>query len=496
MDNTNSINKILSIRVWIFLIFSSFIALTYQQSYCTSVCPFIEGLSPDQFLKTLTYVTIFHIIVRYLLFFLFSKSWSNYSIYRQAYLLSVASWIIAGAFALALHFVWYPSFPMASHLKLMSGYWFIGGGILAQLEYLIFEMSYKKAAAEDNESMVLYETRESLSRRILEGYLIFAIVPTATMILIISRYYYEKVLSGHLFGEVLYISFTTILASVVTAVLIGRLLHNDSKDIVDTLSKIENGDLESNVHITRNDELGQISNSINNMTKGLRHRKSLKSALDKFVDPEVAKKFIENNKDGESLVKLGGETKKVVVLMCDIRNFTPMSEKLHPDKVVELLNEHFSIMVQTIISHNGMIDKYIGDAIMAIFGVNDPENKEEYALKASKEMIENLSILNKNLAKKDLPPIKIGIGLHTGSVTAGFLGTQDRLEYTVIGATVNTSARIEAQTKAPNPPLLFSEEFNNKVKDNFSTSLAVTTNLKGISQVMDLYSLDEFISKS
>jgi len=487
----NNIRPIFSLKVWTLLITSSAFAFLFQRSYCTSVCPYIDGLPPSELTKTLAMMTVLHIVLRYILYLVFNKKWKNYTIYRQAYLLSVASWVLIGIIAAVLHQYLYSSFPLSSHLKMLSGYWLIGGGIFAQLEYLVFETTFKKVSKEMTVNTT-YINKENLARRILEGYMIFTIVPIMTMVLVVSRYYYEMVLQGHLFAEVIYISLITIVSSVLVAVLIGRILNQDTESIIEDLLRVQQGDLKHQLQITRGDELGKIASGINLMKEGLHQKEMLRNVLYKFVDPSVAQKFMQKQEEN-SITELGGQDIETAILMCDIRNFTPLSEKLEPQMTVELLNDYFEIMVDIISKNNGMIDKYIGDAIMAVFGVGDDiGNKERNALTAAREMITNLAPLNTTLAAKGLPSINIGIGLHVGMVVAGYLGTQNRLEYTVIGPTVNTTARIEAQAKAPYPPVLFSDVFNQKVQDRFDTYRVASVQLKGVSEAMSLYSLREF----
>ena len=486
----NTIRPIFSLKVWTLLIASSAFAFLFQRSYCTSVCPYIDGLPPSELTKTLLIMTGLHIVIRFILYIAFNKKWENYTVYRQAYILSVLSWVLIGIIAALIHEYLYTSFPISSHLKMLSGYWLIGGGIFAQLEYLVYEMAFKKIAPKMNLS-VAQTNKENLARRILEGYMVFTIVPIAMMVLIVSRYYYEMVLQGHLFAEVIYISAITLVSSMIVAVLIGRLLNQDTESIIADLLRIQQGDLKHKLQITRGDELGKIASGITLMKEGLEQKEVLRNVLYKFVDPNVAQKFMQKQEES-NITELGGQDIETAILMCDIRNFTPLSETLEPKMTVEMLNDYFEIMVETIGRHNGMIDKYMGDAIMAVFGVGDDvENKERNALTAAREMIANLTPLNATLATKNLPPIKIGIGLHVGTVIAGYLGTQNRLEYTVVGAAVNTTARIEAQAKAPYPPLLFSDTFNQRVKNEFDTCEVASVQLKGMSESMQMHSLRE-----
>ena len=163
-----------------------------------------------------------------------------------------------------------------------------------------------------------------------------------------------------------------------------------------------------------------------------------RSALERFVSPEVAKMVLANPD-----IRLGGANQKVTVMFADIRGFTPMSEKLPPERVVEILNHYFTRVTDLIFDHGGMLDKYIGDAVMAVFGApiskpGDAANAVKCAIQMQRMLVE----LNRDAADRGWPPLRIGIGINTGLVTAGNIGSPRRLDYTVVGDTVNIASRL------------------------------------------------------
>ena len=166
------------------------------------------------------------------------------------------------------------------------------------------------------------------------------------------------------------------------------------------------------------------------------------------------------NKD----ISLGGETRVVTVLFCDIRSFTSMSEKMAAADVVSLLNKYFTALGECITNHHGIINKYIGDAIMAIFGAPvESENSARDAFLAALDMRKALVSVNKEFADLGLPQLRFGIGIHTGPVFAGTIGAANRMEYTVIGDTVNTASRMESLCKTYQTDLLISEASAKKI---------------------------------
>mgnify|MGYP000876399714 FL=1 len=175
-----------------------------------------------------------------------------------------------------------------------------------------------------------------------------------------------------------------------------------------------------------------------------RQKRKLKNIFQRYVSPQVVNLII-NSSDRPVL---GGERKKMTVLFSDIRNFTPMSEKLKPEEVVNVLNEYFTSMAEIIFQHDGTIDKFIGDCIMAFWGA--PIYHSDDALRAVKSalgMKKKLEALQKKWEKEGKPPVAVGIGINTGEVVVGNIGSPERMEYTTIGDEVNLASRLQSIAK-------------------------------------------------
>ncbi len=230
------------------------------------------------------------------------------------------------------------------------------------------------------------------------------------------------------------------------------------------------------------DEVGELAVAFDNMTEGLKERDKVKSLFSKFHGSTVAEDLI-NNKIG-----LGGQNKEVIVFFSDIRGFTSFSERRPPEEVVEMLNDYFGIMVKIINQNQGVVDKFIGDAIMAVWGApKSGENDAANAVKACIEMRKALVSFNERRIAKGQPPVMIGMGLHAGRAISGTIGSDERMEYTVIGNTVNTASRIEASTKAFGADLLVSDEVTQKAGDAFLMELAGAAEVKGRSEALKLF---------
>lgn len=239
------------------------------------------------------------------------------------------------------------------------------------------------------------------------------------------------------------------------------------------------------------DEVGQLASSFDEMVSGLQERDKVKNLLNKFHGSSVADDLMQ----GE--LHLGGSRKDVTVFFSDIRGFTKFSEGHTPEEVVDMLNEYFQIMVGIINRHGGVVDKFIGDAIMAVWGAPNPSDRDSHnAVKACMEMRTALEKLNQTRSGRGQPPLKMGIGLHCGSVISGTIGSDERMEYTVIGDTVNQASRIEASTKAFGTDLLLSNEVAEVVKAEYLIDEAGRVEVKGKSEPLILHKVRGYIDEN
>jgi adenylate cyclase len=208
---------------------------------------------------------------------------------------------------------------------------------------------------------------------------------------------------------------------------------------------------------------GYISSALYNYFTEEKEKKRIKGAFGTYVSPEVVEEILQNQ--GE--LKLGGQKKVLTVLFSDIRGFTTYSEKLDPQELVSILNGYLSRMNDVVFNHRGTIDKFIGDAVMAIFGAPVPQNDHaDRACRVAVDMIKELEEVNKEQRAKGEQDLHIGIGLNTGEMTVGNIGSSKRFDYTVIGDAVNLGSRLEGLTKFFGVDILVSE----------TTKAACTTN--------------------
>jgi len=254
--------------------------------------------------------------------------------------------------------------------------------------------------------------------------------------------------------------------------------------VADAMRQVQKGDLDQEVQLETSDELGVLADTFNYMVGGLREQERLKDAFTKYVSEKVYARF------REGAISLDGETREATILFSDIRSFTTLSEQLTAPQVVEMLNEYFSEMVDIVIKYDGFINKFIGDALMAIYNVPvDQDQPELRAVKTGIEMMTALDILNYKREQRGEFPIHIGIGINTGPVVAGNIGHARRLEYTVIGDAVNLASRIESQTKVAGATLLISESTYAKVADFIEVEALPPVKVKGKAEAVNLYAV-------
>ena len=268
-------------------------------------------------------------------------------------------------------------------------------------------------------------------------------------------------------------------------------LTNPIENLHEATYQVAMGNFNIKAPVKTRDEVGELAVAFNHMVDGLKERDKIKNIFNKFHGSSVTEDLLKND------LNLGGTRKDVTVLFSDIRDFTKFSEGHTPEEVVEMLNEYFEIMVSIITSNNGIVDKFVGDAIMAVWGApNSTGHDRESALKACLEMRTSLAELNERRISRQQPPVKIGIGLHSGPAISGTIGSFERMEYTVIGDTVNMASRIESSTKAFGADLLVSESVVEQLENQFVFEYAGAAEVKGKSQPIKMFKVRGFMNEN
>jgi len=209
-----------------------------------------------------------------------------------------------------------------------------------------------------------------------------------------------------------------------------------------------------------------------------------RSALERFLSPAVAEMVVANPE-----IQLGGANQKVTIMFADIRGFTPMSENMEPQRVVEILNEYFTRVTDVIFDYGGMLDKYMGDAVMAVFGApipkpEDAANSVHAAIQIQRLLIE----LNRDAAVRKWPELRVGIGINTGIATAGNIGSLRRVDYTVVGDAVNTASRL--MSNAAGGQILISQSTAHDLGALFDMTILPPLMVKGRTEPVKVFNVN------
>ncbi len=234
-----------------------------------------------------------------------------------------------------------------------------------------------------------------------------------------------------------------VLAVIGLGVVVAQVIAIPVFDLVRASAEVAQGHFDVKVTGMARDELGLLGRRFNQMAQELRQREVMREIFGRVVSEEVREAMLEGQ------IGLGGEVKIVTVLFADIRNFTTFSEQYSPPEVVTLLNSYFAVVTGVIREAGGFVNKFGGDSLLAIFGAPvtvPPAESARKALRAALAISIQLAEFNARRAQNDDAPIRIGIGINTGEVVTGNIGSEERFEYTVIGDTVNVASRVQSLT--------------------------------------------------
>jgi adenylate cyclase len=257
----------------------------------------------------------------------------------------------------------------------------------------------------------------------------------------------------------IFILVASLLASVGIANFVSRAIIEPLRALQDAMGKVQDNNLDASVPVTSNDEFGYLGERFNDMTAGLRQGEQLRRLFGLYVSPEVAQAAVETG------AGLGGQLCECTIMFSDLRDFTSLTERLTPETLVDLINRYMTAMVSAIVDHGGVVTRFGGDSILAVFGspLNFMTDHAAQAVNAAFHMRQALQNFNQN-ARSDpsangrQPVLENGIGIATGPVIAGNVGGKERIEYTVMGDAANLASRLEGMTIEFKYPILISAE--------------------------------------
>jgi len=276
------------------------------------------------------------------------------------------------------------------------------------------------------------------------------------------------------------LSFLALLFAIGAAVFTVKWLTRPIRDLTVKARRIQAGDLSVRFLPRSRDEIGALTRTMSNMVLGLRQRERMRDAFGRYVSPELAEQIASKR----GALELGGELRTITILMSDLRGFSGLSERLGPKDMIGLLNSYLGAMSEVIVAHGGMINEFIGDAILVFFGLSSDQDEAggadaENALRCGIAMQRALRQFSKLELFDGLPPLEMGIGIHTGQAIVGNIGSEDHVKYGAVGEAINLTARIESLTVGGQ--VLVSQETARLVK-GISTGPIVEVQVKGSSR--------------
>ncbi|MEH2514258.1 class 3 adenylate cyclase [Nitrobacteraceae bacterium AZCC 1564] len=258
---------------------------------------------------------------------------------------------------------------------------------------------------------------------------------------------------GHQQQAIVISAIMTALAAIlglVVSVLVSTGITRPVRRLLDGTRAVEAGQFDGEITVTTRDEIGELTGAFNRMVEQLRHNERIRETFGKYIDPQVVKGLI----DRPALTASEGQRRVMTVLFCDMKGFTSLSEGMTPQGLVKVMNHYLSTITAPIRSHRGIIDKYIGDAVMAYWGPPFTEDNEQAQLAclAALDMIDRIADLRKEIPEllgvRQVPnQCDLRIGIATGEVVVGSIGSEFMMSYTVMGDTVNLASRLEAANK-------------------------------------------------
>ncbi|MBF0560238.1 MAG: HAMP domain-containing protein [Nitrospirae bacterium] len=278
---------------------------------------------------------------------------------------------------------------------------------------------------------------------------------------------------------------SVVLAMAVSS-LLARYVSRPLSAIHRTIVDIGKGNLDARVEISSRDEFGEVARAINQMSAAVKDREMIKGLFARYVSHQVVDSIL-NSADP---LPTKGSRRKITVLFSDIRSFTRLSEEMRPEAVMSLLNEYFEKMIEVVFRHNGTLDKFIGDGMMVVFGAPlDDLYQEENAVRAAVEMQQVMDELCRKWDSEGKQKLQIGIGINSGIAVVGNIGSQQRMEYTAIGDTVNLASRVSSATRDLNVDILISEYTYIAVRHLVMTREMGSITVKGRTAPINVYAV-------
>jgi adenylate cyclase len=413
----------------------------------------------------------------------------------QSILVTALMWLIATIYQLTL--VYFDHVPLTNMIHVFLGVMGVGGLLTTALLYFVVDLLWRPVIPlffPDGKLSEIRAWRLSILGRLLLVFLLVGILPPAILV-ILSLQRAEELLGSanpslvleNLVILEMFMLGISFIVSIGLAFFTTRSIVFPLRLIQEAMARVGQNDLSAQVSVTTNDELGFVGERFNAMTTGLRQGEMLRTLLNLYVSPEVAHQAITEG------AKLGGETVECTILFSDLRDFTGLAERLSAKELIALINRYMTVMVGTVIEHGGIVNKFGGDSLLAVFGtpLNPNTDHAARAIHTALDMLRALEEFNRMQSTRQSPTLQLGIGIATGSVVAGNVGGKERIEYTVLGDTVNLASRLQDKTKELDYPILISEETFHTASQTIAVKaeLLEPITVKGKQHPINIYAL-------
>ena len=411
-------------------------------------------------------------------------------------LLSFAGWMLAALLWGILWPVLAGDFAVGRALRQMFGIVFVSGSTVAAIVFFAIERLWRLQLPRFFPEGDLSEVRAPRLRvrtRMLAVFLMMSLLPLA--VLSVAALTRAGALLGadpetaqaiirNLIVVVAVLAAGGLLVSLRLATLVAASVAEPLREVQAAMARVERGALDARCAVVSNDEIGAVAEGFNRMVAGLREREVIRETFGKYISPEVRDEILAGH------ASLAGATREATILFADLRDFTPWVESTPAPEVVADLNAYFTEMDAAIRQYRGLVLQFIGDEIEAVFGapVADPRHAEA-AVRAALEMRRRLAAWNAARLATGKVPLRNGIGIHTGTVLAGTIGSSERLSYALVGDPVNLASRIQSLNKEFGTDVLVSGATRARLNGVFNLRPLPAVRVKGKSAEVEVYAL-------
>jgi adenylate cyclase len=409
---------------------------------------------------------------------------------------TLLGWIMAGAIWGVVWLIVDGSFTADHAARMFFGIAVISGLPATALAFLIVESQWRPRLREffpdGGLTTVPGAPRLPVRARLLAVLFLVAVIPITVLGMASFRGASAALTAGAEAGDVMnrvlivvvFLVLATMAMAVGLALSVARSVAEPLRDLQSAMENVERGRFDTRCPVVSNDEIGRLTEGFNRMVRGLQEREFLRETFGKYVSQEIRDEILAGR------IALEGEPREATILFADIRDFTPWVEASDPREVVRDLNAYFTEMETAIRAHGGLVLQYIGDEIEAVFGapVAKPGHAEQ-AVRAALEMRRRLAAWNTARAVSGRTPLRNGIGIHTGRVLAGNIGSADRLSYALVGDAVNLASRLQGLTKELETDVVVSGTTRARLDGDLPLTRLPAVRVKGRTADVEVYAL-------